>query len=157
MNTQLQPMHLSSETIEKLLPHSNPFLFIQEATINETTITGQYTISGDEYFLKGHFKEEPIFPASIMFEALGQLGVLFLLTSQHPALEKKVDNKRIMFVACDRTSCHTIMRPGDTLHMQLQLDRIRYPLAKFSGLVNNQHGKKVLSMESATLAFNYCT
>lgn len=156
MNTDLKLLTLQSQEIEQILPHAPPFLFIQEATIEQNSITGRYTISGEEYFLKGHFKEEPIFPASIMFEALGQLGVLFLLKCEHPSLTKKIDNKRMMFVACNRTACHTVMRPKDTLNMQLQLDRIRHPLVKFNGLVTNQHGKKVLSMEGLTLAFNYC-
>jgi hypothetical protein len=40
-------------------------------------------------FLEGHFKENPVFPASIMIEALGQLCVFYLLKGDHPFLNGK--------------------------------------------------------------------
>jgi len=42
-------------------------------------VNASYTIKGDEFFLEGHFKDEPIFPASIVFEAMGQAAGLWVL------------------------------------------------------------------------------
>ena len=53
------------------MPHREPFLFLETATIDEIEAFATYKISGNEYFLEGHFKENPVFPASIMIEALG--------------------------------------------------------------------------------------
>ena len=35
--------------------------------------TGKYKITGDEFFLKGHFKDNPVLPASIMLD--GEYGI----------------------------------------------------------------------------------
>ena len=66
------------EEIASLMPHREPFLFLESVKIDGEEATGTYKISGNEYFLEGHFKENPVFPASIMIEALGQLCVFFL-------------------------------------------------------------------------------
>ena len=67
------------EEIASLMPHREPFLFLETAKIDDKEAIATYRISGNEYFLEGHFKENPVFPASIMIEALGQLCVFFLL------------------------------------------------------------------------------
>lgn len=74
------------EEIASLMPHREPFLFLETVSINDDQATARYKISGNEYFLEGHFKENPVFPASIMIEALGQLCVFYLLKGDHPSL-----------------------------------------------------------------------
>ena len=54
------------EEIASLMPHRDPFLFLESATIAGDKATAKYKITGNEYFLEGHFKENPIFPASII-------------------------------------------------------------------------------------------
>lgn len=148
-------MDFSREQIEALLPHQDPFLFLDNSVLLASTATGHYKITGNEYFLKGHFKSEPIFPASIMIEALGQLAVLFLLTTKQPQLTKEIDNNRVMFASADRVSCHNICRPGDILEMNIQLKRVRHPLMRFDGHVFKTTGEKVISVEGLTLAFDF--
>ena len=67
------------EEIAAILPHQDPFLFLETASIGQGEATGTYIIKGTESFLQGHFKNRPVFPASIMIEALGQLAVFYLL------------------------------------------------------------------------------
>ena len=45
------------EEIAALMPHREPFLFLETATIDEIEAFATYKISGNEYFLEGHFKE----------------------------------------------------------------------------------------------------
>ena len=59
------------EEIASVMPQQEPFLFLESATLNGEVATGIYNISGTEGFLEGHFKDNPVFPASIMIEALG--------------------------------------------------------------------------------------
>ncbi|OIO60774.1 MAG: 3-hydroxyacyl-ACP dehydratase [Verrucomicrobia bacterium CG_4_10_14_3_um_filter_43_23] len=147
-------MEMDRARIRSILPHQEPFLFLDSATLEEKTASGLYQVTGSEDFLKGHFKEEPIFPASIMMEALGQLAVLFLLTTKQPELTMPVDNKRVMFTSSDRLSCHNVCRPGDLLEMRIQLKRVRPPLMRFDGYIRKD-GEKVLSVEGLTLAFDF--
>ena len=65
------------------MPQQEPFLFLEQVNLSERDAGGRYTISGREHFLEGHFKGNPVFPASIMLESLGQLAV-FLLIKKAP-------------------------------------------------------------------------
>src|SRR3954468_20505489 len=70
---------LPIEQIVAVMPIQPPFLFLNEASVSSSGANGKYKISGQEFFLQGHFKDNPVMPASIMLEALGQLAVLYLL------------------------------------------------------------------------------
>ena len=142
------------EEIASLMPHKEPFMFLESASIAGDTATAKYKISGNEYFLEGHFKENPVFPASIMIEALGQLCVFFLLKGENEALERKVNPNTIYFTSCDGVKCRRICKPGDTLEMQVKVNRIRHPLASFQGEITVD-GQKTSTAEEVKLAFDY--
>lgn len=142
------------EEIASLMPHREPFLFLESVKIDGDVATGSYKISGNEYFLEGHFKENPVFPASIMIEALGQLCVFFLLKGESPALKSKVDPNTIFFTSCDGVKCRRICKPGDILSMKVKVSRIRHPLACFSGEINVED-ERTSHAEEIKLAFDY--
>lgn len=65
--------------IISLLPYQQPFLFVDTLTeVSETGIIGDYTFKKDEYFYKGHFKNNPITPGVILTEVMAQIGVVCL-------------------------------------------------------------------------------
>lgn len=142
------------EEIASLMPHREPFLFLETVSINNDKATASYKISGNEYFLEGHFKENPVFPASIMIEALGQLCVFYLLKGEHASLSEKVDPNTIFFTSCDGVKCRRICKPGDTLQMQIKVNRVRHPLASFQGEITVE-GQKTATAEEVKLAFDY--
>jgi 3-hydroxyacyl-[acyl-carrier-protein] dehydratase len=142
------------EEIASLMPHREPFLFLESVKIDGEVATGTYRISGNEYFLEGHFKENPVFPASIMIEALGQLCVFFLLKGESSALASKVDPNTIFFTSCDGVKCRRICKPGDLLSLKVKVTRIRHPLACFSGEIN-VGGERTSHAEEIKLAFDY--
>jgi acyl carrier protein len=142
------------EEIASLMPHREPFLFLETAKIDGQVATATYKISGNEYFLEGHFKENPVFPASIMIEALGQLCVFFLLKGDNTSLSSKVDPNTIFFTSCDGVKCRRICKPGDKLTMKVQVSRIRHPLACFQGEITVE-GERTAHAEEIKLAFDY--
>ena len=142
------------EEIASLMPHREPFLFLETAKIDGEVATATYKISGNEYFLEGHFKENPVFPASIMIEALGQLCVFFLLKGDNTSLSSKVDPNTIFFTSCDGVKCRRICKPGDKLTMKVQVSRIRHPLACFQGEITVD-GERTAHAEEIKLAFDY--
>lgn len=142
------------EEVASIMPHREPFLFLEDVTLDGEHATGEYKITGNEYFLEGHFKEQPVFPASIMIEALGQMCVFFLLQGSHAGLSQKVNPSTIFFTACDGIKCRRVCKPGDVLSMSVKVERVRHPLACFSGeiLVN---GEKTAHAGEIKLAFDF--
>ena len=143
---------LKFEELAAIMPHQAPFLFLQEARINGTEAEGSYHISGDEAFLEGHFKDNPVFPASLMLEALGQLAVLLMLKSESQAFGGIVNPDSIYFVSCDGVRCHKLCRPQDVLQMKVSLKKVHAPLAQFEGTILCK-GAKVAKAEEISLTF----
>ena len=70
---------MNQTEIIKTLPYQKPFLFVDELTeISEHGVTGNYTFKKNEFFYKGHFKNNPITPGVILTEAMAQIGVVCL-------------------------------------------------------------------------------
>ena len=68
---------MTSKQIIQLLPYQQPFLFVDELTnFEEEGVIGTYTFKKDEYFYKGHFKENPVTPGVILTEVMAQIGLV---------------------------------------------------------------------------------
>jgi acyl carrier protein len=142
------------EEVASLMPHKEPFLFLESVTLENNEVHGSYRISGNEYFLEGHFKNQPVFPASIMIEALGQLCVFFLLEGKHEAITEKVNPESIFFTSCDGIKCRRVCKPGDILQMKVKVTRVRHPLAAFTGEIF-VGDEKTATAEQIKLAFDF--
>jgi 3-hydroxyacyl-[acyl-carrier-protein] dehydratase len=95
-----------------------------------------------------------VFPASLQIEALGQLGVLFLLKGKHPDIAGGVDATKIYFTSCNGVRSSRICRPEDILSLTLRPKRIKHPLAVFEGSVT-VNGEKAAFAEEIVLTFDY--
>ena len=72
-------MHLSKAQILELIPHQEPFRFIDEILeIDSEHVLGSYTFKKDEYFYQGHFPSKPVTPGVIVTEAMAQIGLVTL-------------------------------------------------------------------------------
>jgi 3-hydroxyacyl-[acyl-carrier-protein] dehydratase len=61
--------------IETLIPHRNPFLYVDEIiSLSKNEIIGQSVFSDTNAFLKGSFFEFNFVPGVILIEALAQCG-----------------------------------------------------------------------------------
>jgi 3-hydroxyacyl-[acyl-carrier-protein] dehydratase len=143
---------LPIEQIAVIMPIQPPFLFLSEASVNSHGANAKYKISGQEFFLQGHFKDNPVLPASIMLEAIGQLAVLFLLEGGICEPGKVVDPKTIFFTSCEGVRCHRICRPGDVLSISVKPKRMKMPLATFEGAIRVGQEKAAMA-EEITLTF----
>ena len=142
----------SIEKVAAIMPQQEPFLFLEQANLSNRSAEGKYTISGNETFLEGHFKGNPVFPASIMLEALGQLAVFALLKNPPEEIESTIDMTEVYFTGVDGVRCHRVCRPGEILDMSITVKRVRDPLAVFSGQIS-VGGEKAVVAEEITLAF----
>lgn len=145
---------LPIEHIAAVMPIQPPFLFLNEASVSSSGANGKYRISGQEFFLQGHFKDNPVFPASIMLEALGQLAVLYLLEGMSAEPGKVVSPKTIFFTGCEGVRAHRMCKPGDTLTLSIKPKRMKMPLATFEGTIRVGQEKAAIA-EEITLTFGY--
>lgn len=143
---------IQGEELRAIMPISAPFLFLDEARICPSKATASYRITGQEFFLSGHFKNNPVMPASIMLEALGQLGVLHLLAGLPVDAGKVVGSHTIFFASTDGVRCSRVCKPGDVLTLTLKSKRVKEPLAVYTGSIRVGQEKAVVA-EEITLTF----
>jgi 3-hydroxyacyl-[acyl-carrier-protein] dehydratase len=145
---------LPIEQIAATMPIQPPFLFLNEASVSSSAANAKYKITGQEFFLQGHFKDNPVMPASIMLEALGQLAVLFLLEGLTPEPGKAVNPQMIFFTGCEGVRAHRVCKPGDILTLSIKPKRMKMPLATFEGAIRVGQEKAVIA-EEITLTFGF--
>lgn len=134
------------------LPQQPPFFFIDDAEIDGDVVRATYTVRGDEYFLEGHFPHNPIFPASIIFEALGQAACLWIVECAGPRCNMAGKPEQVLFTSMGGTHFYKQTKPGDKLILEQKLSKLRQPLAIFDGMVK-KGTEKVAQIEQMMLAF----
>ncbi|MCA9396346.1 MAG: 3-hydroxyacyl-ACP dehydratase FabZ [Candidatus Omnitrophica bacterium] len=117
---------LQLDDIKKLLPHREPFLFVDVIEqLTEEYVSGYRDIREDEYFFKGHFPGNPVMPGVLMVEALAQtLGVMVLSTATHRG-------KIGFFASIDKVKFRGIVRPGSRIHLEAK--KVKERKSFFSG------------------------
>jgi 3-hydroxyacyl-[acyl-carrier-protein] dehydratase len=118
---------MNTEEIKSILPHRPPFLFVDEVVeMSEKKIITKRNIRSDEYFFTGHFPNEPIMPGVLIIEALAQTGGVMLLRKHKGAIP--------LFLGIDKARFKKIVRPGDTLTMEVELLQERGKIVKIAGV-----------------------
>jgi 3-hydroxyacyl-[acyl-carrier-protein] dehydratase len=114
------------EVIETIIPHRDPFLFLDEVLELEpgARVVARKRVLGDEWFFPGHFPGRPIMPGVIMVEALAQAGAIAAL-----ALEKN-RGKLALFAGIDGVRFKRIVEPGDELTLACELETVRGPVGR---------------------------
>ncbi len=125
------------ETIESIIPHRDPFLFLDEIVELDPGVsaTALKTIRGDEWFLPGHFPGRPIVPGVIMVEALAQTAAVAVLA--HPDHAGKL----ALFAGIDDVRFKRIVVPGDVLTLVVtDIHAVRGPIGrgKVTALVGDE-------------------
>lgn len=136
---------LERAEILQSIPQGDPFVFVDAAEVSEKSITGHYTITGEECFMAGHFPNRPVFPASIMVEALGQLAIVYLYQTYAP---EGLDLESIYFISSEDVNCRRKCFPGERLDMKINVKTVREPAVTFRGgiTVGDETAVKLSSM-----------
>ena len=100
------------------LPHGPEFRFIDRIVALEPgkSGSGEYTLRGDEHFLRGHFPAHPLMPGVLLLEAAAQLAGT---VAQCDPTVPRLQNLRLTAVRGAKILGAAI--PGQTLHLQARI------------------------------------
>jgi len=119
---------LERAAIEAVIPHRAPFLLVDRIVELEPGVRarGEWTITDDLPFLAGHFPGNPIVPGVLMVESAAQVGAVCALT--HPDHQGKFG----VFAGIDDVRFTRIVRPGETIDIEIVVDRLRGRIGRAS-------------------------
>src|SRR6478752_3431056 len=121
---------LDYTAIERILPHRYPFLLVDRVTELEPDrrIVGIKNVSqGERYLWKGP-EERPVLPATILTEAVAQVGAILILSK--PENREKL----IFFMGIERVRYRRPVHPGDVVEIEAVVKRLRSRMGLLHGI-----------------------
>ena len=136
----------STAEIAALIPHRWPFLLVDrivEYDADARRIVGIKGVTASEWYFQGHFPTLPVMPGVLQVEALAQTMAVFV--AKQPGFGTRIG----LFAAIDDCRFKRIVSPGDTLRLEVTMD-------KLGGRFGRGHGVATVDGEiacQATLSF----
>ena len=122
---------MDKNEIKNILPHREPMLLLDEASLVDGVSCCKYTVRGDEYFLQGHFPDKPVVPGVILCEMMAQSACLLVkagggqYTPYYTGLDKVKFRKKVL--------------PGDCIEFKTEIIKQKgvFYFVRSSGYVDN--------------------
>ncbi|MFA4933542.1 MAG: 3-hydroxyacyl-ACP dehydratase FabZ [Candidatus Omnitrophota bacterium] len=120
---------LDINEIMKILPHREPFLFVDRVTHLEKgkRAVGIKNVTMNDYFFRGHFPNRPVMPGVLIIEAMAQVGGVMMLASEENR------GKLAFFMAIDNAKFRKTVVPGDTLVFEVEAGKMRSKIGTVHG------------------------
>jgi 3-hydroxyacyl-[acyl-carrier-protein] dehydratase len=114
-----------------ILPHRDAMLLIDEASVVGGEARAKKTIQPDEWFLQGHFPNNPIVPGVILCEILAQSTCVLLASD-------KAECATTLLAGLNNVRFRNPVRPGDVFETRCTIIKQKPPFywAQGSGFVN---------------------
>ena len=100
---------MTRDEIKNYLPHREPMLLVDEITRDGDVAHGLYHVTGEEFFVKGHFPGNPVVPGVILCEIMGQCSSVLMLDELH--------GRTPMYAGLDKVRFKNPVKPGDDLEV----------------------------------------
>ena len=107
---------MNKEEIKKILPHRDDMLLIDEAEIVDGKAHAKRKITGEEFFLRGHFPGNPFVPGVILCEILAQSTCVLLADTMD-------DSVTPYFSGLNNVKFKHPVKPGDTVETECEITR----------------------------------
>lgn len=104
------------------LPHRYPFLLIDRVLLCEPRrrVVALKNVTINEPFFQGHFPYFPVMPGVLIVEAMAQAAAILTFHSE----KAKADERSLYyFVGIDNARFKKPVVPGDSLHLDVSLNR----------------------------------
>ena len=119
---------MNREEIMKILPHRDDMLLLDDAEYVNGEAVGHYTVRGDEFFLKGHFPDNPIVPGVILCEILAQSACVLMK-------DNITEEKLPVYTGLNNVKFRSPVRPGDKIETRCKIKRAKHPFYFAEGTV----------------------
>ena len=115
---------------EEIIPHRDPFLFVDKCTIIEPGKKGisERYFSEKEYFFVGHFPDNPIVPGVIIVEALAQTAGIVV---SHQFKNEK--DKSVLFMSVNKARFRKPILPNQNIRFEVSYLNNVKDVYKFEG------------------------
>lgn len=130
---------MNREEIMKIIPHRDPMLLLDDVENKDGSAIGHYKVRGDEFFLKGHFPENPIVPGVILCEILAQSACVLLQ-------DKMSEGKLPVYTGLNNVKFRSPVKPGDRVETHCSIKRAKHPFYFAEGTVSVE-GRLCVSAE----------
>ncbi|MEX0728014.1 MAG: 3-hydroxyacyl-ACP dehydratase FabZ family protein [Planctomycetaceae bacterium] len=128
-------MPLGRDDIEKLIPHRDPFLWVDSVSeITESTIVAEKFLDPQLPVFGGHYPEFPVFPGVLLCEAAFQAGAI-LIAKNHPVVDGAVP----VVTRVNNVKFRRMVRPGDTIRLEVELTEVVSSAFLLTGKISVGH------------------
>ena len=124
-------------------------------SISDSEVQTEHTITGEEFFIPGHFPGAPIFPGAMMQELSTQSAGILIAAKYNPMSEFNTHDPKFneyalgVLVKVKQARYKGFARPGDTLSMSVVLNEQVSNIFDFSATLNV--GEKTIMRNQFTL------
>jgi UDP-3-O-[3-hydroxymyristoyl] N-acetylglucosamine deacetylase/3-hydroxyacyl-[acyl-carrier-protein] dehydratase len=85
-------------------------------------------VSINEPYFQGHFPTHPIMPGVLQLEAIAQVAGFLMIR------QAKLFRKFAYFMSADNVKWRKPVRPGDTIVIEIELNKVRGKIGKAAGV-----------------------
>ena len=107
-----------------ILPHRDPFLFLDRIEFRDGKPVGIHTYGPDRDFFRGHFPGKPIVPGVILLESMAQASAAAVLVGQREGIYEKT-SPVLLFAAADEVRFRKPVLPGDVMESHVEVVRVK--------------------------------
>lgn len=104
-------------------------LLLDEAESIGGEAVAHYTVRGDEFFLRGHFPENPIVPGVILCEIMAQSACVLMQ-------DVMTEGKLPVYTGLNSVKFRSPVKPGDTVEARCGIKRAKHPFYFAEGTVS---------------------
>ena len=124
---------LNKNQIEKLLPHREPMLLIDELlNIKKLfSATAIVNVKKDSFYVQGHFPGQPVMPGVLIVEAFGQAAAAL---TAHGIDKSTYENKLVFLMSVEKARFRNPVIPDCELHHEIEAVRSHGRVWKYKGI-----------------------
>ena len=143
-------MKLTKEEINKLLPHREPMLLIEELiNIKKlSSATAIMNVKKDKFYVDGHFPGQPVLPGVLIVEAFGQAAAAL---TAHGIDKETYENKLVYLMSVEKAKFRNPVIPDCKLELNIEAIRSHGRVWKYKGEAFVEGKKMADAQWSATI------